>query len=50
MFKFSSEAAARRFRDNAIKAMLIILGDDMRYWVVTMADGERLIRAGYEAI
>jgi hypothetical protein len=50
MFKFSNESAARRFSDNAIKAMMIIMGDDMKYWVVTMAEGERLIRAGYEAI
>lgn len=50
MFKFSSELIARRFRDRALKAMMIILGDDMKYWVVSMAEGERLIRAGYESI
>jgi hypothetical protein len=27
----------------------VILGDDHKYWVVTPADFERLVRAGYSA-
>lgn len=40
--------------DNAIgfarqgKANMIVMGDYGRYWVVTVAEAQRLIRAGYE--
>jgi hypothetical protein len=50
MFKFSKQQIAQDFADRAVKAMMIILGDDMKFWVVTMAEGEHLIRSGYEAI
>lgn len=45
---FNSLAIAKSFVNRASKMMMIVLGDDDRYWVVTPADGERLIRAGYE--
>lgn len=45
---FNSLANAKFFTNRAAKMMMIVLGDDDRYWVVTPADGERLILAGYE--
>ena len=48
--RFTSWAAARSFAQGALKPQMIIMGDDMRFWVVSLADGARLIKAGYEAI
>ena len=48
--KFSKETLARSFSNRTIKMSMIILGDDGKYWVTTMAQGSRLIKAGYEAI
>ena len=46
--RFRDRDLAYRYSDrHAVKATLVILGDDGRFWVVSMADGERLIRAGY---
>jgi hypothetical protein len=47
-FEFNTLAMATRFTERAIKPMDIILGDNGLFWVVTLADGERLVRAGYE--
>ena len=49
IYRFRLSELAFSFADRATKSMLVVLGDDERYWVVTMADAERLIRAGYEA-
>lgn len=49
IYRFRQSEPAFSFADRATKSMLVVLGDDERYWVVTMADAERLIRAGYEA-
>jgi len=49
IYRFRQSELAFSFADRATKSMLVVLGDDERYWVVTMADAERLIRAGYEA-
>ena len=46
--KFTSLANANNFVNNAIKAMAVMIGDDNRFWVVTMADAQRLEKAGYE--
>ena len=46
--KFTSLANANNFVNNAIKAMAVMMGDDNRFWVVTMADAQRLEKAGYE--
>jgi len=46
--KFSSLALANSFANNAIKAMAVMMGDDNKFWVVTMADAARLEKAGYE--
>lgn len=48
--KFSSEGRARSYSYRTIKPTRIFLGDDNKYWVVGMADGERLLKAGYEEI
>lgn len=34
--------------DKATKPMMVILGDDDKFWVTTPANAERLHRAGYE--
>lgn len=46
--KFNTLKSAKGFQDRAAKAMTIILGDDGLFWVVTLAEGERLIGAGCE--
>jgi hypothetical protein len=47
-FRFSNFADARDFADRARKSMVILLGDDERYWVVSLALGEELLKSGYE--
>lgn len=47
--RFNSETLAWSFHDRCIKAHMVILGDAEQYWVVTMAEAERLMKAGYEA-
>jgi len=49
IYKFRSLPNARNFVDRATKPLLIILGDDMRFWVVTLGLGEQLMKSGYEA-
>lgn len=46
--KFTSLSTANSFVNNAIKSMAVMMGDDNKYWVVTMADAQRLDKAGYE--
>jgi hypothetical protein len=47
-YKFHSRTRAFAFRDHCVALMRVILGDDDLFWVVTPADAERLLRAGYE--
>lgn len=47
-FKFRSLAIARSFVNRCEVAMGIVLGDDMKFWVVTLAEFERLLKCGYE--
>ncbi len=47
-FRFSSLELAKSFADNATQPQRVILGDHPEIWVVTPADAERLVRAGYE--
>jgi hypothetical protein len=49
-FKFNTLAKARAFRDRATKAMVIMLGDDKLFWVVTPADADRLAKTGYSFV
>ena len=46
--KFSSLALAQGFAEKAVKSMAVMMGDDNKFWVVTMADAQRLERVGYE--
>ena len=46
--KFSALATAKSFAGKAIKAMAVMMGDDGKFWVVTMADAQRLEKAGYK--
>lgn len=48
--KYTHEDQARRVVENATKMMMIILGDDGKYWVVTPATAMRLEKAGYEIL
>ena len=49
IYRFRRHGLAFNLADRALKPMMVLLGDDGRYWVVRMSDGERLLRAGYEA-
>jgi hypothetical protein len=46
--RFVSRETAFNSLENCEKASAVMLGDDERYWVVTMADAARLERMGYE--
>ncbi|MCP3943210.1 MAG: hypothetical protein GY710_17220 [Desulfobacteraceae bacterium] len=46
--KFIDRILAEQYSNRTRKMSAIILGDDGRYWVVTLANMERLLRAGYE--
>lgn len=48
MFKFNTLTAATNFVNRANKIWMIILGDDMLYWVVTPAKAAQLVKQGYE--
>ncbi len=50
VWKFKNEKNARSFANRTKKAHRIFLGDDGKYWVVTMAQGEKLLAQGYEEI
>jgi hypothetical protein len=49
IYKFGSLANARNFAGRTTKPMVIILGDDMGFWVVSLVMGEQLTKSGYEA-
>jgi hypothetical protein len=48
--KFNSEKLARSFSNRTTKMSVIMLGDDGKFWVVTMAESVRLFKAGYEVL
>jgi hypothetical protein len=48
IFKFRYLANARSFADGARKPMLVILGDDQLFWVVSLGLVEQLVKSGYE--
>lgn len=49
-FRFSKLNRAESFRNRAVKAMMILLGENGSFLVVSMAKGEAMIKAGFEAI
>jgi len=48
MYKFSTYTLADSFRNRCEKMMMIVLGDDGKFWVVTPAQAEKLVAQGYE--
>ena len=49
VYSYSSLSSARSAcYEHSTKPSRVILGEDLFFWVVTPADAERLIRAGYE--
>ncbi len=41
-------ASAKAFQARANDIMMIVLGDNDQFWVVTPSDAARLVRGGYE--
>lgn len=48
MTEFNSLVLAYSFADNAVKMMMVIMGDNNKYWVCKPAKSEKLIQSGYE--
>jgi hypothetical protein len=48
MYKFQNRENAFSFAERCTKIMLVLLGDDGRFWVTTPAQAEQLHRQGYE--
>lgn len=48
--KFNSLFLATEFSNKTTKMSGVIMGDDGKFWVVTMAQFAQLLKAGYEAI
>ena len=46
--KFNVRDLAFNFSYRTIKSSAVILGDDQKYWVVTLANMERALKQGYE--
>lgn len=46
--KFNSYGVAKSFSDMTFKMSAIILGDDLKFWVVNLATMEKLLKSGYE--
>lgn len=48
IIRFTSLALAKSFAARAHRTMMILLGDDERYWVAPASVAEALYRAGYD--
>jgi hypothetical protein len=48
IYRFRIQSLATSFADRTVKPMMVLLGDDEKFWVVTLADAERLVGSGYE--
>lgn len=48
VYKFNDYALARSFADQGVKMLLIVHGDDGKYWVAVPRVTEQLAKAGYE--
>ncbi len=46
--RFNSYSYASTFSERTTKPTAIILGDDNLYWIVTLANMEKALKAGYE--
>ena len=45
---FSSREAAFRSAERSVKMSIVILGLNDKFWVVCMADSQRLVKQGFE--
>lgn len=50
MYKFNTLKSALGFLDQCQKSMVIVLGDDDLYWVVTFSAAQKLEKKGYEIL
>ena len=50
VFKFNHLANAKTFTDRATNSIAILLGDDGKYWVVSLGQWEELVKSGYEVV
>jgi len=50
MDQFIKETSARGYSSRTVKASAIVLGDNGKYWVVTLAKMEQLLKEGFEVI
>ena len=48
LYKFGKMESAKRFADNCNGVMMVVLGDDGKFWVGVSRDTEALVKAGYE--
>jgi hypothetical protein len=50
--KFTTLSNAKNFINRCVKPgkWSIIMGDDMKYWIVTNREAARLVKLGYEMI
>lgn len=48
--KFNKLSNAINFSNRTIKASAIVLGDDRKFWVVTLAEMQKLEHKGYTVI
>jgi len=44
----STRSAAFSFASKCVKAHLVVLGDNGKFWVVCFSDAQRLTKLGYE--
>lgn len=47
-YRFKNLGLAKSFSQSTLKPSMIFMGDDEYFWVVTLADAGRLLKAGYE--
>jgi hypothetical protein len=47
-FEFTQLSTALKFAHRTVKASAVILGDNQKFWVVSLAEMEKLLAAGYE--
>lgn len=50
VYKFGSLAIAQGFVNRAKKILMIVLGDDGKYWATTPVDANQLEKMGYEIL
>jgi hypothetical protein len=46
--KFTNRQLANSFSQRTIKASVVMLGDDGKFWVVNLATMKAMLKSGYE--